>query len=383
MKVGFVINPIAGMGGTVALKGTDGLIKEALNLGATPVSPIRAELFFSYLSRTVQIETKSEILFLTPSSPMGEQIVSKFSFNYKIINLNIDHRITTPQDTKDAVRLFEQEQVDLIIFVGGDGTSIDIGMSLTKETPILGIPSGVKTYGSVFSHTPEEAASVLLSFNQSKASNNAELLDLDEKLYNKGIISIELKGYVHVPAFPHYFQHAKERVEHNESEEGILEGISEEIYDLITSIKSKKLLIIGPGSTFNPFASKIGIIRSILGIDCIECSEDGKFKTIISDAREDQIFSLLNRYHDVFILVTPIGGMGYIFGRGNHQISPRIVNKVSKNNLLIACSPQKLSTIQEQTLRVDTSNETFNREISGYIRVITNFGESRMVKVIH
>ena len=279
--------------------------------------------------------------------------------------------------------MFEEEQVELIIFVGGDGTSVDIGKSIKQETPIIGIPTGVKTYGAVFAQTPEEAASVFLSFYHSKATNHAELLDLDEEQYKKGILSIQLLGYVTVPAFPIFFQHAKERIVHTESEEGILDGINDEIIDILNQSPSKKLLIIGPGTTFSSLFIKLQLSRSILGVDCIEFTNEKSCIILVQDAREDQIFSLLKKYKDRFVLVTPIGGMGYIFGRGNHQLSPRILKEIPKDHLLIASSSQKLQTIENSTLRVDTADETINASLIGYLRVITNYGETRMVKVIH
>ena len=383
MKVAFLLNPIAGLGGTVALKGTDGLAKEALRLGAKPITPVRAETFFHSLDKQISNDIRKQLVFLVPKSPMGEQILSKFSFKYEVIPVPIQNKDTSAEDTKIAVRHFEEQQVDLIIFVGGDGTSIDVGTSITNQTPILGIPSGVKTYGAVFSHSLEEAVTILLAFFNSKSTQEAELLDLDEEQYKKGVISISLRGIARVPAFPEFLQHAKERIEITESEENTLERIADEIFDVLRRVKTSPLLIIGPGSTFSPLGKKMNISRSILGVDCVTFDYQGNYSILIKDAREDQIFNILTNYTEVFILITPIGGMGYILGRGNHQISPRIIKKVPKDHLLIACTKRKLKTIIDQTLRVDTSDEELNSQMIGYIRVITDFNERQMVRVIH
>lgn len=383
MKIGFLINPIAGMGGSVALKGTDNLAQEAIKLGAKPVSPIRADSFFQTLHLVGDSEFKENLLFLVPQDPMGEQIIKHYSFKYEITQKSTTKDITTAEDTKKAVKLFESKKVDLIIFVGGDGTSVDIGTAILQDTPMLGIPSGVKTYGSVFSHSPEEAVVILQSFYNNKKVNTAELLDLDENQYKMGIISISLKGLVFVPAVPEFFQNAKERVESSSSELFALEGIAKEILDILSEKKGKKIVIIGPGSTFNPFAAMLQINRSVLGVDVIEFSESENCKIIIGDAREDQIFEIMKASNTVFLLLTPIGGMGYLLGRGNHQLSPRILKKIPKENILIACSNQKLQTIKDQLLRVDTIDKSFNQSMRGFIRVITNHGEMKMIKVIH
>ena len=383
MKVAFLINPIAGLGGTVALKGTDGLAKEAIRLGATPVSPVRAETFFRTLDKQISNDIRKELNFFVPKSPMGEQIISKFTFKYDILSVPNQNNETTAEDTKIAVKYFEEQKVDLILFVGGDGTSIDVGTSITNKTPILGIPSGVKTYGAVFSHSPEEAVTILLAFFRTKSIQEAELLDLDEEQYKKGLISISLKGIAKVPAFPEFLQHGKERVEITESEENTLERIADEILDILSMVKTPPLIIIGPGSTFSPLGRKMNISRSILGVDCVTVNNQGNFTMLIKDAREDQIFNLLTEYTEIFILITPIGGMGYILGRGNHQISPRIVKKVLKKHLLIACTKRKLKTIMNEALRIDTSDEELNSQMNGYIRVITDVNEQQMVRVIH
>lgn len=383
MKVGFVINPIAGLGGKVALKGTDGLAQKAIQLGATPVSPERAELFFTHLQKQITVEMKKNIIFYTVNGAMGEETLSKYNFNYKIVPLEISDSVSTAEDTTKSVKLFESESVELIIFVGGDGTSLDIGQSIKNSTPILGIPSGVKTYGSVFAHTIEDAVTILISFCTSKAVNNAELMDLDEELYRSGILSIALKGIVQVPAYPEYFQQAKERTEGTESEKFVLIRIAEELYEILADKPINTLIIIGPGSTFNPFAKKVNLLRSLLGVDCILKSSENKFDSILIDSREDQLFDLVSKYKSIILLVTPIGGLGYLFGRGNHQLSPRVLRKITKENIIIVCSNQKLNSIKDSVLRVDSSDQNFNSSMVGFMRVITDINEQRMMKIIH
>ena len=162
-----------------------------------------------------------------------------------------------------------------------------------------------------------------------------------------------------------------------------LSRIADEIISIISETSEKKLVIVGPGSTFSPLGKKISITRSILGVDCIELDENQHFKLIIKDAREDQIFNLISHYTNIYLVITPIGGMGYIFGRGNHQVSPRIVNMIHKDQILICSTNRKLNTIKDGILRIDTSDKIFNNSMTGYMKVITDVDQRRMVKVIH
>jgi predicted polyphosphate/ATP-dependent NAD kinase len=205
--VGFLLNPVAGMGGKFALKGTDGkeILEKALALGAKPITPEIAKSFLEKYSQNMQ----ENVSFLVAPAPMGYQIFEIFpNIPKNKLKINLDIQ-TTSTDTIKVVRTFCDLNVDLVLFLGGDGTSVDIYKGLTKEIPILGIPSGVKTYGEVFSHNIEEAISILQDFASQQITHSADILDLDEEEYRKGNLNVEVKGQVLVPNYPQFFQQTK------------------------------------------------------------------------------------------------------------------------------------------------------------------------------
>ena len=174
MKVGFIINPIAGMGGSVGLKGTDSVLEEAIKRGAKPIAEKRAIEFLKAL--------KKEIEFYTCSSKMGENALKKVGKKAKIIYKTPKH--TTAEDTKKAAREMAKK-VDLIVFVGGDGTACDVYDAINSSIPILGVPSGVKMYSAVFAFTPKDAAEIVEEFEDLPLEER-EIMDIDEDAFRKG-----------------------------------------------------------------------------------------------------------------------------------------------------------------------------------------------------
>ena len=129
MKLGFIVNPIAGMGGRVGLKGTDGVLKEAIARGAKPIAPKRAVEFLKSLKEE-DIQGLNIELITCPGI-MGEKEVEKAGLKAKILPMKLGEE-TSAEDTKNAVELLAAEKVDLIVFVGGDGTAKDIFDAIQK-----------------------------------------------------------------------------------------------------------------------------------------------------------------------------------------------------------------------------------------------------------
>lgn len=384
-RIGFFINPIAGMGGQVALKGTDGshILSKAKELGAKPVTPARAKVFLEALLRDSTLtDFIDKIIFYIPLGSMGGDLFTALPIKVEVFDLSLPEQ-TTAKDTEQVIQKFEELNVELIVFVGGDGTSVDIMKAQHQNIPVLSIPGGVKTYGSVFTHSPYEAVSVLSHFISNNQIRQAEVLDLNEDAYRKGTIEVQLLGYLTIPDIPRYFQLAKEPSLIQESESEILKRIAEELVEQLDRYNGNNLIILGPGSTFRAFANLISFKRSILGVDCFVYQSGVKNIQVLQlDAREDQIFTLIHQYTTKKIIITPIGGQGYIFGRGNHQISARIIHAVGKENILVAATPQKLQSIQNGVLRVDTRDSDIDNQLIGYIKVITDRDEMKMVKIV-
>jgi predicted polyphosphate/ATP-dependent NAD kinase len=377
--IGFLINPIAGMGGKVALKGTDTkeILCEAIKRGATPVSPLRAQKFLQEFSR----RTHENCLFLVPPAPMGAQLFQELKqLNFSQLNVILNEP-TSAADTRIVVRMFCKLNVELIIFVGGDGTSVDISESIEHDVPVIGIPSGVKTYGEGFVHNPEEAALVVAVYLKNPATRAADVLDLNEDDYRKGKLTLVTKGAFKVPNLPQYFQSTKSSTNADLDEDETLKRIASYLQELIAEEDEETPVIIGPGSSLKYLATALSISRSILGVDIYY-----KGKLLAKDAQEKEIFSLCfehPRANPPIVIVTPIGGLGYLFGRGNHQFSARILSKIPKDNIWVVATRRKLSTLQGGVLRVDTEDSQINASLAGYIRVIVDRAEYQMVKMVN
>ncbi len=357
MYIGFLINPIAGMGGKVALKGTDGVYEEALRRGAEPRAPERARAFLKSLD-------SENIAFLTPSGSMGEDALEDFNFDYKVIYKTPN--ITTAEDTKRAVKMM-LSNVNLIVFVGGDGTARDVLSVVGTSVPILGVPSGVKMYSSVFCITPQHCGMIVKEMIRGNAKvGDGEVLDIDEEAYRENKLKIRLYGFAKVPYMPNMIQNSKSEygAEDEEDKDAIADFISEEIED-------KVLYILGAGTTTAKIAEKLGWKKTLLGVDAYCCDEE-----IALDVDEKTLFQLVSKYDAKKLIVTPIGSQGFLFGRGNQQISERVLRNVGKENIVVVATPRKLSEIS--TLKMDLDDCEF---LKGYYKVLMGYGKYRVIKL--
>jgi predicted polyphosphate/ATP-dependent NAD kinase len=353
-RIGFIVNPIAGMGGKVALKGTDGMEEQARQLGAKPVAPYRAKEFLQALEGTFHLSTCS--------SPMGEDITRECKIPAQIIY----HckKPTTPQDTKNAAKAMMN--LDLLIFVGGDGTAQDIIDAIDMEIPLVGVPSGVKMYSAVFAMTPREAARVTNRFLQGLPVVEKEVLDIDEDAFRKDILKVSLKGYALVPN-DDTIQESKNFLEGGEDDKI---AIATGAMDMLEG-----LTIIGGGSTTYALKKLAGINGTLLGVDIL----DGK-KLVAKDATENMILEHLQPNKKAKIIISPLGGQGFIFGRGNEQISPEVIKKVGVNNIAILSTPNKLRGLPG--LRVDTGDRQLDKELSGYHTVYIGLKRKKVMKIL-
>jgi predicted polyphosphate/ATP-dependent NAD kinase len=364
MLLGLIINPIAGMGGRVGLKGTDGVevLKRAVALGAEPRSEDRARQALNRL-RGLEVE------WVTWGGSMGENTLKDVGLRYSVIGKSHKDE-TTREDTKQAAEAMMEKRVSLIVFSGGDGTAADIVEVVDKQVPIIGIPSGVKMYSAVFASTPITAADVIRSFVEGDASlSEREVMDIDEDAYRKGDLRATLKGYAMTPF--------KKMLVLNEktgggvtNEELIKRSIAERVIEEMTS---GTLYIMGPGSTVMAINEMLGLEKSLLGVDLVRNKE-----IVELDVNEKTILDHLNG--DARIIVSPLGGQGSLFGHGNQQISPKVIEQVGIDNIIILATPVKLNALMR--LIVDTGDPELDDNLRGYRRVITGFHETRLVKVV-
>ncbi|MFC4248868.1 ATP-NAD kinase family protein [Natribaculum luteum] len=354
-SIGVVVNPIAGMGGRVGLKGTDGKVEEARRLGAEPRAPDRAVVALEALYRR-----EPELTVYTAAGEMGAEEVHAAGYDPTVV-YEPDADETSATDTKAAVRAFLDRDVDLLLFVGGDGTAVDVADVLEdadSETPMLGVPAGVKVYSSVFGVTPADTGRIAAEADRVE---NREINDIDEEAYREGEVRADLKAIVPVPVAPD-LQASKQLS--SGSVDALAEGFAREVEEGTT-------YVFGPGSTVGAIEEELGVDPSPLGVDVWR---DGE--VLARDAAESEILEVLE--NPATIVVSPIGGQGFIFGRGNHQISPAVIDRA--DDIEVVASGEKLDDLD--ALCVDTDDEDVDESLRGWLQVRTGRFTTRLVKVV-
>ncbi len=347
--VGVVVNPIAGMGGRVGLKGTDGNVEAARERGAEPRAPERAQVALEAMA-----DADPEIRVLAYGDPMGESVARAAGFEPEIVGRPDGE--TDAADTAAAVRTFRERGVDLVLFVGGDGTAVDVTEEI-GDTPMLGVPAGVKVYSAVFAVSPAAAGRIAATFQRTEES---EVNDIDEAAYREGEVRAELKAVVTVPV-------AEERQASKSvpggSVEGLAEGFAEEV-------RGGTTYVLGPGSTVGAIKRELGFEGSPLGVDVFRGGE-----VVVRDGSESELRAALGEEN--VVVVSPIGGQGFVFGRGNDQISPAVIRACEVE---IVASRAKID--DTGTLRVDTGDPELDADLRGWWKVRIGRYEERLVEMV-
>ncbi|MBN1168243.1 MAG: ATP-NAD kinase family protein [Methanospirillaceae archaeon] len=347
--IGFLINPVAGMGGAVGLKGTDGKYEEAILKGATEVAPKKAQDFLSHLPR-------SPITWVTAGGAMGADILIEFGAE-DIIVISSPASPSSRKDTEEACRLMEEKGVDLILFCGGDGTARDVACSV-HNTPILGIPAGVKMFSGVFSSTPASAAAIVSRILDLPLCS-AEVLDIDEEAYRQGILHPKLYATVQIPFMKTYCPGGKITLDPANEQRS-----RQEIASFIISLmRDDTLYLIGAGETTAAIAEGLQTKNTLLGIDALY-----QKKTIQQDLSEEDILKLMEIYPRVQIILSPIGSQGFILGRGNQQVSPRVLAKTGPSGIIVIATPAKLQLTRKMYL--DSGDTEINASFGNTISVV-------------
>jgi len=372
-KIGFVVNPVAGMGGKVGLKGTDGVLKQAIKLGAKPVAPSKAEETIKEFISKYSI--KDKIQWFTCSGIMGANELEKAGITEIEIVYTSIGKDTFSIDTKNACKKFLEKQVDLIFFCGGDGTARDIFEIVSNKLPILGIPSGVKMHSGVFGINTSASARMLHEFvNKNLSVGDAEIVDLDEDRYRKGEWNIRLFGIAKGIVEPTYVQVGKTIFE-SVSDDEIKDELAEHILDEIEQ-NNNFLFLFGSGGTIDYVARKLGIKNTLLGIDAVYNK-----KLVGIDLNEEGILKLLEKYPKAKVILSPIGAQGFILGRGNLQLSPKVIKKIGIDNIIVISTPYKLASTP--VIRVDTGDKKLDKKFAEkeFMMIVIGYRLSRVVKI--
>lgn len=363
--IGFIINPIAGMGGAVGLKGTDGehVLGEALRRGATRKAADRARETLKTLRAT-----DPDIRFLTCAGEMGASLLRDEGFEAEVVH--VPGEPTTAYDTRKASEALMEDETQLILFCGGDGTARDIVSIIGTRLPVVGIPSGVKMHSSVFALTPSDAAHLTHSFIATGALRDAEVMDVDEDEFRDGAVRSTLFGLARVPDDNAHVQPTK-----SSYSGGDAEAEAEELGMFVAEeMREGTVYLLGPGSTTAHVARAIGQDKTPLGVDAYL---DGK--VIGLDLSEQDILRLFQGHDVVNIVVTPIGSQGFIFGRGNQQISQKVVRSVGVENIVVIATPTKVR--DTPILRVDTGDPLLDSELRKPVKVLTGYRRRKLMRV--
>lgn len=388
-KVGLIINPIAGMGGSVGLKGTDHGAEEALRRGAVPRAEERAQKALQEL-----LDLKDEVEIYTFPGNMGGDLAAEMGFRVALGEARLEDMPQGPRfqndaaqrdmggildllntDSGDTVRLagwLLEKQVDLVLFAGGDGTARDLYNAVELSVPCIGIPAGVKIHSPVYAKNPRAAGRLAVLWLTEKVgiTEELEVLDIDEEQYRLEVINTRLYGYLRVPKERTLTQSRKSPTPLTET--ASIESIAWEVVD---AMEEDTLYLIGAGTTTRGVMQKLGLPNTLIGVDLV-CNK----KLVAKDLSGNDILSHI-KGKKTKMIVTITGGQGFLFGRGNQQLTPEVIREVGRENIIILATKAKLAALSSRPLLVDTYDEELNRSLCGYYRTITGYGEYTICKV--
>ncbi|MCL1059297.1 ATP-NAD kinase family protein [Shewanella gelidimarina] len=363
-RLGLIINPLAGLGGSVALKGSDGVAELAIAKGAVPKSQLRMQQALQVI-----LPYKDQLEIITASGDMGESLARKMGFNVRVVY----HApaLTEAQDTQLVVEKLLSETLDLLLFAGGDGTARDIFAIADDNIPVLGVPAGVKIHSGVYGITPHASGVVVKMLLEGELVSLmcADVMDIDEVAFRTGVVKAKRFGEMLVPAEPRYVQAVK--MGGIETDELVLADIAAEAIELMED----DLIVIGSGSTVAAVMEELGLDNTLLGVDLVQARQ-----LVGSDLSADELLQLTEK-QSVKLYITLIGGQGHILGRGNQQLSPELVRRVGKNNIVILATKTKLKALEGRPLIVDSGDPELDKELTGYYKVVTGYHDYVMYQV--
>ncbi len=361
LRVGFVVNPVAGMGGRVGLKGTDGLADRARALGAEPTAGARATAALLPLAGR-------PLRFVTAGGGMGEAALSAAG----IAGFDCVYRPavpTTALDTRAACRAILEQGVDLLLFCGGDGTARDVADAVGRAVPILGIPAGVKMYSSVFAVDPAAVGAVVPTDGPLRCTD-AEVIDVDEAAYRANDLRTVLHAVVRTPVAPGLVQATKQVFEEAD-EDRARAAIGAFIAD---AMLPGVLYILGPGTTTGAVGRHLGLETTLLGFDAVL---DGRL--IKADLDENALLAQLEMVGEARLVLSVIGAQGFVLGRGTQVCTPSVLRRIGPRHLLLLGTPGKL--VRTPALHIDTGDPALDAAFGPHLQVVTGYGTAQRKRV--
>ena len=376
VRLGLLVNPDAGLGGRLGLKGSDGQAEIARSKGAQDRSGPRMRAMLDHLI-TISKDNLDGIQWYVSKGRMGTDWISPAISSLEVIHSSSSS--TDANDTSQLVGSMIGSDIDLLVYAGGDGTTRDVVAALSEygrpELPIIGVPTGVKRHSGCFASSPKAAAEVLSAWLEGDLLlSSTEVLDLDEDLYRQGKWVVKLYAEAITPASPRWMQGSKMRVEAS-GEEEIIQGLADHVRE--TLIDDRMMIVWGSGGTLRTIGGILGFELNTLGIDI---TVGGNI--IGSDLNENEILSALKEHQgDVILLLSPMGGQGFLIGRGNLQLSPDVLRIIGVNRVLGIVTPAKMLTLR--SLRIETGDSEMDQRFSEkkYLKVLQGYRTTRVLKV--
>ncbi len=378
MKLGFVVNPFAGIGGAVALKGSDGkaTVELALSRGAQLSAEKRAAVAMQKVSALDH--TDDELVIYTATGDMGENVLVAQGLPCETVYPVGE--TSSAADTKSLIRLFVEKQVDIIVFAGGDGTARDVLDAMDEMAdsdnnaviPVIGIPAGVKIHSAVYATTPTHAGELiaLILSGEALSLHDSQVMDLDEQAFREGRVNARCYGYLSVPVDDTRMQLIKQGGLNHEQV-----TVHDIATDIIETMEADVFYLIGSGSTTAEIMAQLSLSNTLLGIDIVYNQE-----LIASDVDEQTLLQTISG-HPAKIVVTVIGGQGHVFGRGNQQFSAKLIDQLGRENIIIVATNEKLRSLDKRPMISDTGDSELDKKLSGLYPVITGYQQKTLYRL--
>ena len=365
-RLGLIINPVAGVGGAVALKGSDGVVEQALALGAVPQAQNKTALALEQL-----VPLKDQLQILTVAGAMGADLLASLGFHFQIC-YTPESSHTTAEDTEQAAATIAEQGVDLLLFAGGDGTARNICAAVGERSTVLGVPAGCKIHSGVYAISPSAAGKVIAQLVKGElvTLTEAAVMDIDETAFRQGIVRAKRFGEMRIPAELRYIQSVKNGGK--ESEELVLDDLAAYI---ASTMDDDVRYVMGSGSTVAAVMKELGLPNTLLGVDVVE---NGKL--IASDVTATELLALVQDYPSKLV-ITLIGGQGHVFGRGNQQLSPDVIRAVGRANICLVATKTKLQQLEGRPLLADTGDASLDQQLQGLIPVLVGYNDYVMYRL--
>jgi predicted polyphosphate/ATP-dependent NAD kinase len=365
-RLGLIINPFAGLGGAVALKGSDDMAATALALGAIPMASQRAEYALQEL-----LVLREQLIIVTVAGAMGADLAQQLGFQVEILD-RIPADPSTAADSEEAAAQLSQLGIDLLLFAGGDGTARNICNSVNASTTVLGIPAGCKIHSGVYAITPQAAGKVVAKMVRGElvSVQEAQVMDIDEVAFRSGTVRAKRYGEMQIPAELRYVQSVK--TAGKESEELVLDDLAA---FFVNQMEDNVRYIMGSGSTVAAVMAELNLPNTLLGVDVVENGE-----VIASDVTAAELLKLVEGF-DCRLVITLIGGQGHIFGRGNQQLSPSVIRSVGREHICLLATKSKIQQLGGRPLISDSGDPSLDYELQGMLRILCGYNDYVMYRL--